>query len=199
MKILVVDDVGYMRHLLVRLLERNGHSAISAASGEEAYKILEHDHSIGAVLTDLLLGGMDGIDLFSHAQTIERLTDDGNSDAPPFILLTALRPDDNSRSAEAQRLRQAEKMGFEDILLKPVDQKRLIRKLKQIEDRIGGAPIEKSVAKIEKTLAEVAESASDNPSSEALLSTLSHLESELASLRKQVADSKEDETSNSQT
>jgi len=67
-KILVVDDVGYVRHYLDQLLTQNGHVVLIAPSGIEAVTILKQDMAIGLVVTDLLMPGMDGIELFKASR-----------------------------------------------------------------------------------------------------------------------------------
>lgn len=60
--ILIVDDEEGLREGLSKLLETEGYAALSAESGEQALKILQHAH-IDLVLTDMRMPGMDGIEL----------------------------------------------------------------------------------------------------------------------------------------
>ena len=77
MRILVVDDVGFVRHTLERLLSSHGHSVVTADSGAAALGALQKDLGIEAILTDLLMPGMDGVELFHQAQQLDRLGDAG--------------------------------------------------------------------------------------------------------------------------
>ena len=59
--ILVVEDDEALRHLVVRVLRRNGHHVLDAPSAEAAIELL--DDSIELVLSDVVLGGLSGVDL----------------------------------------------------------------------------------------------------------------------------------------
>lgn len=60
--VLVVDDSVTTRHMEQNLLEHMGYSVLTAADGLEAWKILEQ-RSVDAVLTDVEMPGMDGLEL----------------------------------------------------------------------------------------------------------------------------------------
>lgn len=60
---LVVDDEAPIRRLLVRLLERRGYAAYSAASGDEALTLAER-HPPEVVLCDVRMPGMTGPELY---------------------------------------------------------------------------------------------------------------------------------------
>ncbi len=125
MKILVVDDVGYTCHFHSRLIEQFGYSACSATSGFEALKMLKMDNDINIVITDLMMRGMDGVDLYMESQNLERFTDEGPQDPPQFILMTALRMEKNSKDKDVMRLKLAEELGISKIMFKPLDQEEL--------------------------------------------------------------------------
>jgi CheY-like chemotaxis protein len=135
MRILVVDDVGYVRHTLDRLLSQHGHSVVTAGSGIQALEILKHDNGIQVVITDLLMPGMDGIELFKAAQKIDRIADKGSVAPPTFYLITALRPTSTTPIRETSMLQQAVNLGFADVLLKPIDSDHLLRSLSNLERR----------------------------------------------------------------
>jgi len=136
MKVIVVDDVGVVRHSMDRLLTDNGYSVVTAASGNDAIELLKKDNTIGAVLTDLLMPGMDGIDLFKASLNINRLTDAGEIPPPEFILMTAQRPSANVDDKENSPMRLALSLGFVDAMLKPIDKERLFRHLSAINGRL---------------------------------------------------------------
>ncbi len=62
--ILLVEDEQTARELLVRGLTRLGHRVTAAADGREALPLLDRRWDI--VVTDLLMPGMDGLELLSH-------------------------------------------------------------------------------------------------------------------------------------
>jgi CheY-like chemotaxis protein len=139
MKVLVVDDVGFMRHYLERLLRQNGYQVCTAASGAEALQILKSENAIEVVLTDLMMPGMDGIALFKSARTIDRFNDSGPLPPPAFLLITAMRPTLTSPRQDANLLKEAIDLGFVDVLFKPVDQALLLRRLGELRrQRSGG-------------------------------------------------------------
>lgn len=61
--ILVVDDEGSIRRLLVAVLGSLGYRIESVAEGALATRILEHDPEIEMVLTDLTMPGVKGQDV----------------------------------------------------------------------------------------------------------------------------------------
>jgi two-component system response regulator PilR (NtrC family) len=62
-RLLIVDDEASMREFLEILLIKEGHSTVTAASGEEAMEILESEKEFDLVLTDLKMSGATGIDV----------------------------------------------------------------------------------------------------------------------------------------
>ncbi|MFG0240887.1 MAG: response regulator [Gimesia chilikensis] len=129
MKVLVVDDIGYSCHYYARLVEKIGFTAVMAASGFEAIKLLQSDNEIHVVLTDLVMSGMDGVDLFQKALQLERYSDHGVVPAPQFILMTAVRPENNAQDRNLQRIKLAKELGFSRIMFKPLDQDELKQEL----------------------------------------------------------------------
>lgn len=132
MKILVVDDVGYTRHYHTRLLQKHGHSAVSAAGGGDALKMLRTDHSIDVVLTDLMMGDMDGIELFQEVQRMGRMNDAGAVNPPKFVLMTALHPGKNTQPRDVERIQLAKQIGFEEVMFKPVEHEDLLKVLEKV-------------------------------------------------------------------
>jgi two-component system response regulator HydG len=61
-KILVVDDEVEMTSMLRNYLTRQGYEVATASSAEEALQHIE-EHDMDVVLTDLRMGGMDGLEL----------------------------------------------------------------------------------------------------------------------------------------
>jgi DNA-binding response OmpR family regulator len=65
MKILIVDDDPAIRMLYKEELEDEGYTVIVASSGEEALKLFD-DESPDVVTLDILMPGMDGIQVLRH-------------------------------------------------------------------------------------------------------------------------------------
>jgi CheY-like chemotaxis protein len=66
-RILLIDDDESVRRAFARALSRT-HTVVDVASGEEALQVLTVDREFDAILCDLMMPGLDGIDV------IERLT-----------------------------------------------------------------------------------------------------------------------------
>jgi len=62
MRILVADDDETTRRIITKLLEQNGHEAITAADGSEAWDILQKEE-IFFVITDWVMPEIDGLEL----------------------------------------------------------------------------------------------------------------------------------------
>jgi CheY-like chemotaxis protein len=61
--VLVVDDHAGARDVICQLLEARGYSVVAATSGADAVARLESDPSIGAVVTDVTMPDMTGVEL----------------------------------------------------------------------------------------------------------------------------------------
>ena len=62
-KVLIVDDEKSILQLMSRVIEKSGHKVDRAETGEEALKMV-NENSYGLVISDILLPGISGIDLF---------------------------------------------------------------------------------------------------------------------------------------
>ena len=104
-KILVVDDRIKTLKGLVAILEDENYQVIQAASGPEALEIVREREDVDAVLADLKMPGMTGLELFRNMNA--------PGPAPPFIIMTGFG---TVRSAV-----EALKEGVTDYLIKPLD------------------------------------------------------------------------------
>ncbi|MEM1062982.1 MAG: response regulator [Planctomycetota bacterium] len=133
MKILIADDVGLIRRQLQHHLAATEHEVFVAEDGFRALALLRSNQTIDVVITDLLMPGMNGVELFAESRKIERLTDDGTDAGPDFMLLTGVRP--TSRDArETEFLQQAASIGFFKILGKPVGRDDLLQAVAEVEE-----------------------------------------------------------------
>jgi signal transduction histidine kinase/CheY-like chemotaxis protein/HPt (histidine-containing phosphotransfer) domain-containing protein len=111
MKVLVVDDNATSRDILQEMLESFTFEVTVAASGAEAITELEsagEDKSFELVVMDWKMPGMDGIEAskrIKHHKDLDRI--------PPIILVTAY--------GREEVMQQAEEVGLEGFLLKPVN------------------------------------------------------------------------------
>ena len=79
-KILVVDDEESMVQFMTVLLRREGYEVMTAASGPQALELLQ-ESSVDAVVTDLKMPGMDGIELLDRIKKLDETL--------PVIIMTA--------------------------------------------------------------------------------------------------------------
>jgi CheY-like chemotaxis protein len=121
--VLLVEDNDDLRRLFSRVLRLNGCEACGAAGGAEALEV-----AVGfapeLVLTDLMMPGMDGVELIRRLHAIPELA------AVPIVAITA----DTTPEAE-RRARQA---GAIDFVVKPVDIGLLLARMGSIQG--GDAP-----------------------------------------------------------
>jgi CheY-like chemotaxis protein len=61
--VLVVDDHAHAREVISRLLEAEGYAVVIASNGAEAIQALERNEKIGAVVTDVSMPDMTGVEL----------------------------------------------------------------------------------------------------------------------------------------
>ena len=111
MRVLVVDDNATSRSILQEMLESFSFEVSLASSGEEGIAELEaasKDKPFELVIMDWQMPGMDGIE--ASKQILEHK---GLSKIPPIILVTAY--------GREEVMQQAEQVGLEGFLLKPVN------------------------------------------------------------------------------
>jgi len=69
-KILIAEDDSSMRHFLRMALERAGHEIETCADGLEALQTLEAGQNFDLLLADIVMPGMDGIELSQKATVL---------------------------------------------------------------------------------------------------------------------------------
>ncbi len=123
MKVLVVDDEVDVQTLFEQRFRREIRAGEInfdfARSGEEALSYLSGHHSeIILILSDINMPGMSGFELLRHIR-------EDYPKPPPVVMMITAYGDDESRQ-------QAEKLGANDFLNKPIDFASLKEKLKQV-------------------------------------------------------------------
>ncbi len=116
--VLVVDDNRSAADALAAVLRREGHAAEAVYSGEEAVGRLDTG-GVDVVLTDLKMGGLDGLGVLAHARALER--------PPEVLVLTGYGSVGDA--VEAMRL------GARDFLTKPVSPAAILEALAGLGDR----------------------------------------------------------------
>lgn len=69
-RILVVDDEDSIREVLTDFLTMEGYAVVAVSSGEQAVAKLERDAHFDAVVLDMKMPGMDGLELLGHVQRL---------------------------------------------------------------------------------------------------------------------------------
>ncbi|MBA2742259.1 MAG: response regulator transcription factor [Actinobacteria bacterium] len=121
MSILVVDDEPAVRESLRRALELEGYEVELAADGGEAITRLGHTEQPEAVILDILMPGVDGLEV------CRRLRSTGN--AIPVLMLTA--------QAEVENRVAGLDAGADDYLPKPFALAELLARLRALLRRTG--------------------------------------------------------------
>jgi two-component system, OmpR family, response regulator MprA len=115
-KIRIVDDERAVRESLQRALELEGYEIELAADGHEALERLGADGHVDAVLLDVLMPGMDGLEV---CRTIRR-----NGNPVPVLMLTArTQVEDRVEGLDA---------GADDYVTKPFALEELLARLRAL-------------------------------------------------------------------
>ncbi len=112
--VLVVDDEPIVRDVVVRYLRREGYETLEAADGLRAQELLR-EHSPSLVVLDLMLPGIDGVQLCRWIRSHSDL---------PVIMLTA-------RAEEADRIVGLE-IGADDYVTKPFSPRELAARVRTV-------------------------------------------------------------------
>jgi DNA-binding response OmpR family regulator len=122
--VLVVDDEPIVRDVVARYLERDGFTAVEAADGDHARRLIERE-DIALVVLDVMLPGTDGFDLCRWIRSHSSL---------PVIMLTA-------RGEEADRIVGLE-LGADDYVTKPFSPRELVARVRTVLRRCKEPPRE---------------------------------------------------------
>lgn len=116
-KILIVDDEEHILELLKFNLEKNGFEVFSSDNGEDCIVLIEQ-HNVDLLVLDLMLPGMDGIDVCKEIRKMDRFQ------SLPIIMLTA-------KGEETDRILGLE-LGADDYITKPFSVRELIARVKAV-------------------------------------------------------------------
>ena len=103
LRVLIVDDEASVRKVMAAIFAQLGLPCETAASGEEALRILE-THRIDAVISDLHMPGMSGMELLAKVR----------QNYPQMVFLVVTGVDDIQVGIQAMR------QGADDYLVKPL-------------------------------------------------------------------------------
>ena len=72
-RILIADDDAMILRMLTVIIETDGYRVVQATDGREAFKILQQDADFGAVIFDMMMPHLHGMDLIHYMKTDPRL------------------------------------------------------------------------------------------------------------------------------
>jgi len=117
-KVLLVDDEDDFLKTLTQRLEVRGLKVTGATRGEEAVDLVDKQE-FDAIVIDLAMPGMDGLETLKHIKEIHPDTE--------IIML--------SGQGSIKKSTEAMKLGAEDFLEKPVDIQELLKKIAEAKDK----------------------------------------------------------------
>ena len=118
MDILIVDDEPQVAEVLAKSLEREGHSAQIANSGEEALRILG-THEPDALFLDVSMPGMNGLEVLSQVKRLRP--------SLPVVVITG--------HATADEVAEVKRLGAVDVIAKPAPLTHYQQALRRLDPR----------------------------------------------------------------
>ncbi|MTI75192.1 MAG: response regulator transcription factor [Stenotrophomonas sp.] len=118
-RVLIVEDDAHIANLLRMHLRDEGYNVTHAASGDDGLRLLE-DNDWSALVLDLMLPGVDGLEICRRARAMTRYT--------PIIITSA-------RASEVHRILGLE-LGADDYLAKPFSMLELVARIKALLRRV---------------------------------------------------------------
>ncbi|UFN51139.1 chemotaxis protein CheW [Roseomonas sp. OT10] len=115
-RVLVVEDSGFFRHIVVPALSAAGYAVTAAESAEQALRLREAGIGFDAIISDIGLPGVDG---FGFARAVRQ---SGAWSGLPLIALTA--------QTDPAAVRRGQEAGFTDYVAK-FDREALLTSLRQ--------------------------------------------------------------------
>jgi two-component system, cell cycle sensor histidine kinase and response regulator CckA len=124
-KILVVEDNGALRRLMLRILEGSGYTVFEAASGAQGLEIFrEHAPTLALAIVDMVMPGISGLDV---AAELER-------QRPGMNILYI------SGHASSVAMESIGRRSPERVLIKPFDAAELIDRVTHLLNADASAP-----------------------------------------------------------
>jgi len=118
-RVLIVEDEVHIANLLRMHLRDEGYEVTHAATGDDGLRLLEND-TWSALVLDLMLPGVDGLEICRRARAMTRYT--------PIIITSA-------RASEVHRILGLE-LGADDYLAKPFSMLELVARVKALLRRV---------------------------------------------------------------
>jgi len=132
MNILIVDDEAAQRDILAGFLEKQGYAILTAPNGREALDIFM-DHPVDLVLLDHRMPDMNGTEVLAEIKKVNPMV--------RAIMITAFGSVDTAV--------QIMQIGADDFMEKPVNLKKLLDKIRQLDEKIC---IEQDIGQIDEAI-----------------------------------------------
>ena len=116
-KILVVDDEADFLEVIKLRLEANGYDVITSLNGEDALNKIK-DEKINAVLLDILMPGIDGLEVLKRIRKLDENL--------PVYIITAFSTE--------ERFKMANKFGASGFIVKTDDLGKQIKSINSVID-----------------------------------------------------------------
>lgn len=118
--VVVAEDSPPNRTILVLLLKKLGYKVLECEDGEIAWSTIQKnkDRNIVAVISDMMMPNMDGMELLRRVRAAEGL------EKLPFVFVTAI--------SEKDYIFEAKNLKANGYILKPVTYSRVTQKLKEL-------------------------------------------------------------------
>lgn len=126
-KILLVEDVTFLRVLITKRLTNAGFNIMTAATGEEALQLFREEGEIKAVITDFELPDLNGGEVYQRCKDMRRYNQQGDIPCPPFILISAY--------ANFEHIEEVMNGEFHTVFRKPLSDTQLLDALEEIMQR----------------------------------------------------------------
>ena len=137
--VLIVEDDRSLRSAIATFLERLGYQVVQAENGEQALELLA-THRLSALLCDIRMSGISGIDLLPRALASD----------PDLAIIMLTGVDEPSAAISCLKL------GAADYLIKPVDLEELQHALQSALRKLGAAAAEAHLPLLDSAASAVA-------------------------------------------
>jgi DNA-binding response OmpR family regulator len=115
--VLVIEDDADIQNFISRVLELEGYHVLQAGDGNKGMERLK-DNSVGLILLDLMLPGIDGWTLLQQIKHNKELS------GIPVVIITAV--------AESVQKKRALRMGAAEYLTKPLSAQLLMKTVNEV-------------------------------------------------------------------
>jgi len=122
MKILVVEDSNTLRYVMTKMLKEFGYKDFHAVESAEEALSLFKENQYDLMLLDWNLPKMSGFDLLKQLRADEKYNDLN------IVMVTTMH--------ERKKILKALQVGLQGYILKPLDAKIILEKLKEIESKL---------------------------------------------------------------